>query len=516
MTQPFILNEHTLQTMLNTAREQGLNSSLLTIAENRVECLRGFSIVQPQPRLCKHQHKNRVPTALAVISQMVRSCIPVSDWSNPHAIVFDPAGGTGAILLDAIKHKFSGLWRFIPNPRSRIQAALTLTRWNDIDRNAGRRFIAQVIKQWGHLGVTKADVQRIMTYKNALKLTRADVLRLDQLAPHLIGFEVLTIIMNPPYNGIDFDKVPGVFHPFCPNGNEYDSYYPFIALERSLLKDGERLIAIAPCKWLTERAAAPLRRGLQRDGGLISLAVNPQPSEWDGQVQTGQIVVFVFEKGRKEHASSVFCMPDGRFPNVNDPEMRDDLKKVLEMRADFPGIEFRRGSHGTWREDKNAPTQEYLHGGIGHYNERKIGRIVISPKEQAQLDQWRREGKVLLVYPNYQRSPFKIKGKNPKRVKVHVQVVPPMPMHDTYVYVVVAPDDVDRMKELLDSALAKLVFRSFFDTRHFAPALTGLLPNVCHLLPPAPTEADINNVYHQTPREVELLNRLARTFGKDM
>lgn len=446
---------------------------------------------------------NKALTPPRLVNHMYDVGVPQVDWRDPRLAVVDVVAGTGTFLVEAIARKFDAQVKLCSDERLRIKNVIKQVRYNDTRFDMASVFIKWIVSRWGHLGVTERDVKPIVLCKDALTLTREELVGYDR-----DGLMSLLIIGNPPYNGVSYDDVPEKFRPFCPTGKQFRSHYPFIGLERELLKDGERLIFVTPHKWLTEGAGLGLRRELDKDGKLAHLEVMPQPPEWT-QVQTGQVAVFVFEKDRKEHASSVFCTPDGRFPNVNTNETRDLLQKVLSFHPSLPRIEFFRGP-GNFKLIEGAPNRDYME----RYNKRCNGPVVVSPEHEERITKAKLNGQQFLLYPDMNRAPFKILGKDPERVKVFIETVSPQPVHDTYV--VTATQAPEKMLRLLDHPVSRLVWRSFFDTRHFAPALTDLLPDVTSLLPDEPTEEDINNVFCLTLKEIQLVTELASAYGTDM
>lgn len=309
------------------------------------------------------------------------------------------------------------------------------------------------------------------------------------------GMKFDVIIGNPPYNGIKRGDVKG-FNEFLTSG--YRTYYPFIALERDLLKDDGVLIYVTPHKWLTEATAQSLREEVFKDGKLGFLDVRPQPDEWNGKAQIGQVAVFNFTKNSTKHAANVTNIGGQIFCETNTL-----LQKIINY--DAPKVELIPGCISRKAWDSGDPLLvdciwwSYRRG--GHL--KKEARPAKRNEKRYNLLRKAR-GKKILVTSSFTNVPLRdIRG-----------VIDPVPFSESLVGI--ATSRPETMKILLSSAVAKYVFTMFFNSKNFDKALNKKLPDITHLLPDNCTEDDVNRIFNLTQEEIEYVNELAKSYGKDM
>jgi len=312
------------------------------------------------------------------------------------------------------------------------------------------------------------------------------------------------ILGNPPYNGMKRTDIPKHFDCFLKTG--FRTHYTFIACERFLLKDNGIMLFVTPHKWLSDNEGISLREELFNDGKLTFLNMNSCP-DWDAQ--TGNVALFIFQKCREQHAPDVQLMFHGnRALNVRSEIEMCILQKILQF--DLPKIEFFRGCFDVEKFDDTLPEQNYVYAHGCH----KWGRISFSKKFLDRIESANKKGQKFLLYPNYQRAPFKVTGKNPKQIKTPVQIVDPMPICATQI--VVPTTQPDKMKKFLESVVAKFVWRVFFSDRNFAPTLTNVMPDLTSLLDDKFDDNDVYKLCNLSNEEISHIELLASTYGQGM
>jgi hypothetical protein len=322
---------------------------------------------------------------------------------------------------------------------------------------------------------------------------------------NIMDFSV--IIGNPPYNGILKKDIPKEFDKFLETG--YQTYFPFIALAEKL-KHGAKLMYIVPNAWLSDMQSKSLREELFKLGKFNWLQIQQQPEEWNQIAQIGRVVIFEFERGKLEHDKSIICTKDNRFPNIASDLDVCILQKFFHISNAYEKIHFFRGGNNFSINPETGTKRNF----IDAHSVQKFDYIKVSKTTETRINEAKNNNQLFLIYPDFQRAPFKITGKNLNKIKTPVLVVDPQPIHDTFV--VVPTKTPEQFKRLLECNVAKFIWRVFFTNRKFAPTLTGIFPNIVNDLSENFDNQEIYNFFNLTQEEIIHVENLANTYGHNM
>jgi hypothetical protein len=267
------------------------------------------------------------------------------------------------------------------------------------------------------------------------------------------------------------------------------------------MKTNTKIIYITPEKWLCNNKSESFRNELFKFCKFSYIKFIKQPICWNELVKTSKIILFELIRGQETHDKSIICI-NNKIPFITCEIEKDILTKIFSFYQKYEKITFFTGCK--IQIDNSLHAQHY----IGYNGEEKFDKINYSITFEREINTAKQKQQKFLIYPEFSTHPFKITGKNIAKIKMPVKIVDPIPVYGTYV--IVPTNTPEKFKILLESNVAKFVWRMFFSNKHFGETLTGLFPNIIRDLVNDFSNQEIYKFFNLTQEEIEHIEKLAK------